>query len=433
MTMIRLFVSWLLLACASSFHPTWAQSLLVGQVLDDSTGLPLAYVRLSLVQGQRGTLSNEGGQFRLQLSKQDQGDTLEVFVLGYVPQRVAVATLPAQPIEIRLQPRPLDLKTVTILSETPFRLLRRAIDRIPDNYPAGNWAWEGFYREIENWHFLRLQYEKEVLPPQRSITIGEALVELMMPTYQDNDDPQVRLLKGRLLQPEDVLQDSLDEEIRQMAEGFEESGGPPGQAAFDVARDPDRFPFLKKRGEKWYTYELRGVLDYQGRPAYRIDFAQRPEQDTRKSLFDGTVYIDTATLAFVSVRFHLSETAKLYTPELSALGVRVKGTDFRARIEYRLQAGRWTLAYNDLQKETYLGVPDGFLFKKSFQMDSYLGTRRELLITQLRSQQARPIPEADQFRDKEVLSEEVGAYDPTFWEGQTILPVEASLLKERNQ
>ena len=412
-------------------YPLHAQSLLTGQVLDDSTDQPLAYVRLSLAQGQRGTLSNEEGRFQLRLPAQLAGDTLEVFVLGYVPQRLPLTQLPAESMTLRLQPRPLELSTVTILSETPFRLLRRAVDRIPDNYPDGNWSWQGFYREIENWNFLRMQDKDISYPPQRSITIGEALVEVVMPAYQAKDQPQVRLLKGRIIEPEDLLQDSLDDGIRQMVAGLEDTGGPPGQAAFDAARDPGRFSFLAKRGDKWYTYELRGVIPYQGRPAYRIDFHQRPDKEDSRSLLDGTVYLDTASLAFVSIRFELSEDAQLYTPEFSALGIRLKITDERGRLEYRPQGDRWTLAYNDYGNEIYLGVPDGFMFQKSFQLDSYLRYRRELLMTDLRSQQAAPIPKEEQFRDKEALSEEVGEYDPTFWAGQAILPVEASLLKQR--
>jgi hypothetical protein len=426
--------SWLIFAllilAASTSAPVQGQSLLTGQVLDDSTDQPLAYVRLSLTQAQRGTLSNEEGYFRLQLPANLEGDTLEVFVLGYAPQYLAISQLPARQLELRLTPRALELSAVTILSETPQGLLQRAIAQIPANYPTTDWLWEAFYREVEDWNFLRMEDRKDTLTPQRSISLGEALVDIFMPGYDRRGNPSVRLLQGRLIHPEEMIQDSLDPQVLAMVESFEKPGGPPGQATFDVARDPGEFAFLKKRGDKWYQYEMRGMLEYQGRPAYRIDFAQRPEEQSSNSLLDGSVYLDTATLAFVSVRFHLSEEAKLFSPEFSALGVRLKLTDLQGRIEYRLQQGHWVLAYNDLQRELYIGIPDGLVFRKNFKLESYLRTRLEVLITELKSDGATGIPRKEQFRNREALSEEVGRYDPDFWTGKAILPVDQRLLQE---
>jgi hypothetical protein len=406
-----------------------AQSLLSGQVRDDSTGQPLAYVRLSLRQAQRGTLTNEDGRFRLSLPA-DRSDTLEVFVLGYEPQRFPLAALTSNQLDLRLQPRPLSLAAVTILSVTAEGLLRRAVELVPDNYPNEDWLWEGFYREVEDWWFLRFENGKDSIGPQKAITVGEALVEVVMPTYDRGRNPEVRLLKGRLIQPEDLLTDSIDESILALASGYEEEGGPPSQAAFDLARHPKEFSFLKNRADKWYEYELKGVLPYQGRPAYRIDFAQRPEEDNSNSLLDGTVYLDTASLAFVSIRYYLSESARLFTPEFSKAGIRVKVTDIRGRQEFRLREGRWTLAYNDYETEIYLGVPDGFLFKKDFKLEAYLRIRRELLLSDLRNTRAISIPREEQFLSRDALSKEIGTYDPAFWDGQAILPLDQRLLEK---
>jgi len=427
--MNRFLLSFAVLISLVEFSHLPAQGLLNGQVLDDSTGLPLAYVRLSLRQAQSGTLTNEEGQFRLLLTN-NQADTLEVFVLGYVPKVLPVSELGRNALELRLKPRPLELETVTILSETPHGLLRRAMERIPDNYPDGNWMWEGFYREIEIWDFLQLEGRGTEINPQRTITLGEASIDVFMPSYDQRGDPEVRLRKGRIIRPEDMVKDSLDEEVLSMVEAFEEPGGPPTQAAFDVARDGDAFPFLKKRGDKWYDYDLRGVIEYQGRPAYRIDFAQRPEEESDKSLLDGTIYLDTASLAFVSIRYHLSESAKLYTPEFSGLGLRLKITDLEAHIEYRLRQGRWTLAYNENERKIYFAVPKGVVIRRDLRLEAFLTTRRQLLFTELVSSGAESIAKDEQFRNRESFSEEVGEYDPSFWDGKAILPVDQALLKE---
>ncbi|MEM9987603.1 MAG: carboxypeptidase-like regulatory domain-containing protein, partial [Bacteroidota bacterium] len=62
----------------------YAQSLVTGQIFDDSTRNPVAYARVMIQGSEVGTLSNSEGQFLLRVSSELANAThLEVFCLGY--------------------------------------------------------------------------------------------------------------------------------------------------------------------------------------------------------------------------------------------------------------------------------------------------------------------------------------------------------------
>ncbi len=407
-----------------------AQSLVKGQILDDSTRKPVAYARVMIYGSDVGTLSNGEGQFLLKIPTElSNAAYLEIFCLGYEDKRIP---LPEQGEQITtlLKVAPLDMAVVTIYSETAEGLLEKAIERIPDNFSNSPQRWEAFYRESQEWKLRELTTPEDTLRKQREVSIGEALVEAYLPSYEKGKDAQVKLLKGRLIRGENSPMDSINQGFAGVIESFEPKGGAPGQINFDIARHPRDFDFLDKKASKRYEFKLRGLIRQGSQALYLIDFLQRTEVEERNSMLDGKILLDSATLAFVSLEYGLSPEASGYTPRLGMMGMKMKGLDYRYRLDYQKLNGRWQLRYCQQYTSLYIGIPNGFMGQE-LTLDSRLNLRSELLFTQGLSVNAEPIPREERMLKKERFSEEASEYDPEFWGERQIMPLEENLAEQR--
>lgn len=121
-----------------------------GTVLDGETGAPLPYAPVSLRGKATGTVTNPAGEFVFHVPARHAADTLLVSFLGYEPYRETVAQVAARPRgTIRLSPAPVRLAEVVVRHQplTATQIVRTAVARIAENYPAGPFLMEGFYRE----------------------------------------------------------------------------------------------------------------------------------------------------------------------------------------------------------------------------------------------------------------------------------------------
>lgn len=91
--------------------------LLSGTVVDSSTGEPVPWVNIGVLNKGIGTVSQEDGRFYLQLDAADDEDTLRVSCLGYTTLDTTVAALrkPIHAIELLLDPTSVELKEVTVV------------------------------------------------------------------------------------------------------------------------------------------------------------------------------------------------------------------------------------------------------------------------------------------------------------------------------
>ncbi|MEM9987644.1 MAG: hypothetical protein AAF804_21345, partial [Bacteroidota bacterium] len=325
---------------------------------------------------------------------------------------------------------PLDLAVVTIYSETAEGLLDKAIDRIPANFSKQPQRWEAFYRESQEWLLREFTTLEDTLRRQREVSIGEALVEAYLPSYQKGKEAQVKLLKGRLIRGENSPMDSINPGFSGLVESFEPKGGAPEQVNFDVARHPGNFDFLDKKANKRYEFELRGIIRQGSQALYLVEFLQRPEVEEKNSILDGKILLDSASLAFVSLEYGLSPEAKGYTPRMGMMGVKMRGVDYRYRLDYQKVNGEWQLKYCQKYSSLYLGIPDGFMGQE-WTLDSRLNFRSELLFTQGLAGNAEPIPREERMLKRERFSEEATEYDPDFWGNRQIMPLEKNLAEQR--
>ncbi len=96
----------------------FAQTNLVGQVLDAQTKEPLVYVNIGLVGKDLGTISDEEGYFSFEVDPSSQrSDSLRFSMLGYESKTYLLADyLAAKPFEILLEEEAFSLDEVVVLS-----------------------------------------------------------------------------------------------------------------------------------------------------------------------------------------------------------------------------------------------------------------------------------------------------------------------------
>ena len=144
---------------------------LKGVVRDKSTGEPVSFAHVGICGSLIGTLSNENGQFQLNLVPFLSKDTLCISSIGYETYQEAIAVLRLiKNIKIELNPQTVYLNELVVAEGkiTARRVLEKAIDRISKNYPTKPFILNGFYRDYmkkDNVFISRLESDISVQDP----------------------------------------------------------------------------------------------------------------------------------------------------------------------------------------------------------------------------------------------------------------------------
>lgn len=143
------FIVYLLLA----FLPAFSQTVtLTGRATDDETQEPLVFATVGIRGKTVGTITNLLGEFDFHFPADFRNETLVISILGYHNFEAPVGALLEQPAPLLIRLR----KSATLLNEVVIRdslsggeVLRIALDRIDQNYPAKPFLMDGFYRDLK--------------------------------------------------------------------------------------------------------------------------------------------------------------------------------------------------------------------------------------------------------------------------------------------
>jgi hypothetical protein len=431
-----------------SFLGMQAQISVSGRVLDKATGQALAFAQVRALNAQLGTISNEDGYYVLNLQKYQQ-DTFAVSHIGYEYFRIAFSDI-ANPdnFDVLLEERIVELNEVVIVPVEPEDLIKQALEKIEYNYSHDPMNMQGFYREL-------------ISQNDTFIEFNEAIVDVYkVPNgLEPTTGNQVRLVKGR----------SLSEENQY--ENFQPDlggGGPEKVLSAPIIGRTVGQHFLDKKAMKNYDFILEGVTTYNDRDVYIISFDQRKK--LRQKLYQGKIYLDVKTLAFVSINFQLSEKGKKFRlgkvigmkGRVAMALVKAFGVDFiyreeTGRQDFVYHRGSWFLNYNRHDVHGTIVLPAGAVSEtneNSFSVSKGSKDKKskdeekteiritglyEMAITQMYPGKAEPIPSSQQLGQNKPLPEQVGEYDAAFWENYNFIKPTESLekiaddMKKRNK
>lgn len=127
----------------------FSQTQLFGVLKDVNTNEPIPFANVFFQSNQaRGGISNQYGEFLINIYEQDRSDQLIITQLGYENYRLNLRNLSADTVHIQMKPSFHALQEITVVSDRGLRgIIREALKRIPQNYGTKKYLLEGFYRE----------------------------------------------------------------------------------------------------------------------------------------------------------------------------------------------------------------------------------------------------------------------------------------------
>jgi hypothetical protein len=169
----RVVVS-LFIATALPFFATAQVKIYSGKVTDEKHN-SVPYVNVVFKLGKKGLVSNGDGEYQFSYSEHDLHDSIYVSAIGYETVRIKFTQLLSDTITI-LPTKKYELFPVTVSAKGAEKMVLKAIEKIPDNYPQTPYFIELFFR----------QFHRENGKPARLI---EAALNVYDPGYIEPNNP----------------------------------------------------------------------------------------------------------------------------------------------------------------------------------------------------------------------------------------------------
>lgn len=352
-----------------------AQTIVVkGKIIDATTQQPLPYANVGVAGTNLGTSANADGVFRLVLSGSRLPAMLNVSYLGYGVGRQRV-TGQIESLRIALQPTDKNLREVVVMPDSSLRvLLRKAYNRISDNYSNKPSRLTFFYREAIK--SLRDEY----------VYFGEALMRGRVEGYQNTrEEGQIEVLQSR---------------VRHFA-GFDtvnHSQFYGGAFSFVNGDRVKRRASVIEPNFKKYDYRLDEMTELDERPVYVIGYEEKKVDENPTK---GRFYIDQQTLAYIAFEWESK-------PRSSGSTI-VRGVSTN-KVFYKRAGSTWQLQRIESEED--------FIDKTTKRT---LRIALELLVTDIDTVNADPIPFDKRMPYATVFSKLKSNDTTAFWANQTIL------------
>ena len=259
------------------FCATHAQSVTInGKVVNRLTQENL--IGASVRIGNRGTITNNEGNFIIHYLPNSSFNQLIISHIGYVTVKKSITVLNKNE-KIELEEIATNLAEITI-SSSARSIIEKAIEKIPDNYPSHTFGMKGIQREYNRFS------EKDY------IYLLESYLDAQISSYSKPKDDikiQVKELKKQVFKDLDTL-------------SFVRWGA--------TSRLLEYLDFVKKRDSfinlddlKKYDYKINEVTQFEGKEVYAIDFKPKKINGMK---YEGRLYIETNSYAFIGAKYHLT-------------------------------------------------------------------------------------------------------------------------------
>jgi len=250
-----------------------AQSNIIqGIVVDSISKKALSGVSVSF-SNNKGTITNEKGYFilRSQLFSLSKKNKLSISYVGYNPIIFNVLAS-NEVIEINLVPLQKELQEVIIFSKTKS-IIERAIERIPFNYPLKPTTINGLLRVNVTINDTDYFYK------------SDAMIQVYAQSYKNGVPQEVKVLQNKTTTVKNPRSKYYHLAPAIIGGNF--------STISDVVYNRDLF--LNKKSIDDYLYIQRNKIRLNNHVTYVIDFEKK-----RNNKMEGTVYIDSSSLAFVA-------------------------------------------------------------------------------------------------------------------------------------
>ncbi len=389
--------------------------LISGQLLNKETGEAIPYANIGIPERGIGTTSNEDGRFTFKVPDYYSNSTLIVSVIGFKTFNSPVKEFGSSVI-IELEPTSYRLSEIIIVDENGVEnIIRKAVARIPDNYPTYSTKVLGFYRESRTDSL------------DNHVYLAEGVLNIYKEGYKKSEEGMVSLVQGRKMN----LKNPLDTIIRG---GF--SSGHMAAHRFDFVKN--REDFIDEDYFPAYKYWIERITTYNDREVYVIGFDKDPngtglkrkkmkdrsfferlfrgnKDDVLDARLKGRVYIEKETYAFIRAEFEVTKEG------------------LRRYNDYPLYSGNWTfnkyvVNYQKIEGKWYFsdalregGIKAGGVYSN------------EIKITEVDTKKAGSLPYLDRLEREEEFVDLTGEYDENFWKSYNTVQMSEKLSESIQQ
>jgi len=374
-----------------------------GHVLDSSTSGSLFFASVSLSGTRISNVSNSDGVFSLKIPADTSPDAnIVVSHLGFMTRNVSefAGSSQERPLEILLAPMSIQLDPATVRAMDGLAIFRAAYYKVRDNFPTDRVGMTAFYREM-----IRKGTAKYLV-------LNEAVIDIDKAPYTGFSSDRVGIYKGR----GNLNYDSSDTLLVKLQGGI--------STALDIDMVKNPFAGLGlDEAMTTYQFTLNGTAVYDDKSFYAVDFT--PKNRDEDILFNGTVYIETESLAIGRVEFSMDiegrqeEAARIFVVKRSpGMLFAVNRADYV--VSYRCVDDKW---YYD-----YCRVDLGFNVRKQRSLfRTNFSVTAEMAVTDHKDG-GIAIDPAERVKFKDILSDKVSDFaDDNFWEDYNIIEPDQSI------
>jgi CubicO group peptidase (beta-lactamase class C family) len=274
-----------LLICLFSVSTCLGQAppviILKGIITDAATGEAIPYATIRLSGNSINTMSNENGRFTFKIPIEYRRDSIYISHVGFRPVAILFNATDTGLRRIQLQQEAKQLSEVVIKAVNVLDLIKKAIAKIPDNYPIVPCRYNGFYR---------LTGTKE----KRIIDLSEAVFDIYLGDYSGKDR-QFKLIKSR-----------VDKDLTAFngSDGVNMGWKPAQIMNVDIVSHIKNSDIFGEEGLKNHRFIYRGLVRYNGKEAFLILFDQK--EGIKKALYRGKIWLDADDLSFLELNISRS-------------------------------------------------------------------------------------------------------------------------------
>ena len=394
-------------------------SVITGKIIngEDKEALPFASVRLK--NHPIGTISNEEGEFDFYIPKSKRNDTLSISFIGFNSYEIPLANID-RVLEITLTPSSNVLDEVILTEKDPLDYIKKALERLSENYPQENYQSIAYFRErfIENGAVINK--DEAVFKTYYPKAGDSAKNQHQLLLYKPEENPQQFQFMREWFE---AKQEKRKKKAIKKGEEFDEEdystdmditfGGPETVIDLDINNETDNY--LNPKYFKKYEYSFGDETSLNGERLVTINFKAKRTIDHKKD--SGKILINTEDYAIVSIeqqgKFSIPFMIK---PILFVIGLKIQNPTFNTVISYQKYKDKW---YPQLFRwDAKINLTKKHTFEANEKSDINIG--QVFFINQLDSI-ASPIAESKRFDENEDMDEQVYNDLNLQWEGLNVI------------
>ena len=380
-------------------------SVITGKIINGEDKEPLPFASIRLKNHPIGTISNEEGEFDFYIPKSKRNDTLNISFIGFNSYEVPLANIDRE-LEIILTPSSNVLDEVILTEKNPLDYIKKALERLPENYPQDPYQSIAYYREkfIENGAVINK--EEGVFKTYYPKAGDSAKNQHQLMLYKPEENPQQFQFMREWFE---AKQEKRKKKAIKKGEEFDEEeydsdmdmdfGGP--ETVIDLDINNERDNYLNPKHFKKYEYSFGDETSLNGERLVTINFNAKKTIDHKKDA--GKILINTEDYAIVSIE----QTGKfsipfIVKPILFVIGLKIQNPTFNTVISYQKYKDKW---YPQLFRwDAKIKLTKKHTFDPNENSDINIG--QVFFINELDSI-ASPISEAQRFDENEDMDGQV--------------------------